>query len=175
MHRLAVDADGRLAEAGPAVRLPPGSGPRHLVVVEDHLVVACELSGQLWVGRADGHGGWSPVVTAPCSGVADAPTVQPSALRADGDLLFVANRGPDTVAAFVLDRGAATLTRTAEFGCGGAEPRDLVLEPGRLWVANQGGDVLSVFDRRSLPPAAPPVQVPSLTPTCVLLRPPAGR
>jgi 6-phosphogluconolactonase (cycloisomerase 2 family) len=75
---------------------------------------------------------------------------------------------------FRLDRAAGRLDPVAEFGCGGAGPRDLALGPGQLWVANQADDVLSVFDRTSLPPTAPPLQVPAPTPTCVVLRPFAG-
>lgn len=174
LHRLQVAEDGGLAEAGPAVRLPPGSGPRHLVVLEEHLVVACELSGRLWLGQRDRTGGWREVASVPCSGASTAGPVLPSALRADGDVLFVANRGPSTVATFRFDRDAGRLDPVAEFGCGGAGPRDVALGPGQLWVANQADDVLSVFDRTSLPPSGPPLQVPAPTPTCIVLRPFAG-
>jgi 6-phosphogluconolactonase len=170
LHRLQVAENGRLSEAGPAVQLPPGSGPRHLVVIGDHLVVACELSGRLWLAERGATGAWLEVASVPCSGVASEGPALPSALRADADQLFVANRGPGTVAVFTLDRAAGRLERIAEFGCGGAGPRDLALGPGQLWVANQADDVLSVFDRSSLPPTSSPRQVPSPTPTCVLLR-----
>jgi 6-phosphogluconolactonase len=171
LHRLQVAADGRLSEAGPAVRLPPGSGPRHLVVVRDRLVVACELSGRLWLAERAASGAWRELGSVPCSAAAPTAPALPSALRADGDRLFVANRGPGTVAVFTLDRAAGGLDLVSEFGCGGAGPRDLALAPGQLWVANQDDDLLSVFDRSSLPPAQPPLQVPALTPTCVVLRP----
>jgi 6-phosphogluconolactonase len=171
LHRLQVAADGGLREVGPAVLLPPGSGPRHLVVVRDHLVVACELSGRLWLAERAARGAWREVGSVPCSGAASPRTALPSALRADGDRLFVANRGPGTVAVFTLDRVTGRLDRVNEFDCGGAGPRDLALAPGQLWVANQADDALCVFDRSSLPPAQPPLRVPSPTPTCVVLRP----
>ena len=170
LHRLHVGADGALTGAGPAVVLPAGSGPRHLVVLGDHLAVACELSGQLWLAaRTDD--GWLEVASVPCSAAAEGASVQPSALRADGDQLYVANRGPATVAVFTLDRPTGLLTPVAEFGCGGAGPRDLVLEPARLWVVNQADDRVSVFDRRSVPPLAAPGQLPSASPACVVLDP----
>jgi 6-phosphogluconolactonase len=170
LHRLRVAEDGGLSAAGAAVRLPPGSGPRHLVVVGQHLVVACELSGQLWLARRGSTGGWQEVGSVPCSAAHAAEPALPSALRADdGGRLFVANRGPGTVAVFTLDGSADRLDRLAEFGCGGAGPRDLALAPGQLWVANQADDLLSVFDTTSLPPTEPPLQVPSPTPTCVVL------
>ena len=50
IYRLRLDHSGALISAGDPIRLPAGSGPRHLVVVEDHLIVTCELSGELWLG-----------------------------------------------------------------------------------------------------------------------------
>ncbi len=82
VHRLRVDDDGTLQESGPAVSLPPGSGPRHLVVVEDHLVVATELSGELWLGRRSPQGGWTESGRVPCTRRPDAGPTNPSALRA---------------------------------------------------------------------------------------------
>lgn len=170
LHRLHVAANGALTEVGSPVVLPAGSGPRHLVLLDDHLVVACELSGRLWLAARQ-EDGWREVSSVPCSSVRTVAPVQPSAVRADGDTVFVANRGPATVAVFTLDRAAGVLTAVAEFDCGGRGPRDLVLEPGRLWVAAQADDRLAVFDRRTLPPPSPPVPVPSLNPACVVLEP----
>ena len=170
VHRLRLGADGGLATAGPPTVLPPGSGPRHLVVLHDHLVVACELSGELWLGRRGTDGGWQQVDRVPCSRVPSA-AVSPSALRADGDQVLVANRGPGTVATFTVDADAGTLTPGPEFGCGGAGPRDLVVLGEQLWVANEADGVLSVIDRRPLPPVRPPRQLPSPSPVCIVLAP----
>jgi 6-phosphogluconolactonase len=167
IHRLRLDAAGRFAVAAAPVLLPAGSGPRHLVVVEDHLVVAAELSGELWLGRRLPGGGWTDVDRVRCSGTAGGGELYPSALRADGDTVFVANRGPGTVAAFALDRPAGTLTLTAEVDGGGRWPRDLVVTDDWLWVANQTDDVVTRLPRRD--GAAPTLRVSSPTPACVLL------
>ena len=172
IHRLALSPAGRFAEAGPAVRLPAGSGPRHLVVVEDHLVVATELSGELWLGRRTAAGGWTEVDRVRCTGTTEGGELYPSALRADGDTVFVANRGPGTVAVFNLDRTAGTLRLTAELDGGGRWPRDLVVTDDWLWVANQTDDVVTLLPRGDA--AAPPLRLPSPTPACVLLPPGAG-
>ena len=172
IHRLSLSSAGRLAEVGPAVRLPAGSGPRHLVVVQDHLVVATELSGELWLGRRTPGAGWTQVDRVQSTGTADGGELYPSALRADGDTVFVANRGPGTVAVFALDRAAGALTLTAELDGGGRWPRDLVVTDDRLWVANQTDDVVTVLPRGD--GAAPTLRVSSPTPACVLLPPWAG-
>ena len=175
VHRLHLDPEGRLSLAGPPVVLPPGTGPRHLVVVADHLVVAGELSGELWLGRRDDDGGWQELDSTPCSTEPRDGPVHPSALRADGDQVVVANRGPGTLTVFTLDRGAGRLERQAEFGCGGSWPRDLVLGEGHLWVANQTDDVVTVFARDVLPPPGPVLEVAVPTPACVVLVPLPGR
>jgi hypothetical protein len=50
-----------------------------------------------------------------------------------------------------------------------------LLEVGLDPVEVQDDDVLSVFDRSSLPPSAPPIRVGSPTRACLALWPPAGR
>ena len=175
VHRLRLTPGGDLEPAAAPVVLPPGTGPRHLVVLPDHLVVACELSGELWLGRRDADGGWSEVDRVPCSTAPSAGPLAPSALRADRDEVLVANRGPGTVAVFTVDAAADRLRPGPEFACGGTQPRDLVVDGGRLWVANQADDVLSVLDRDAPPPATPPRQVLSPTPSCVVLVPRSGQ
>ena len=175
VHRLRVEPDGGLVEAGPAVPLPAGSGPRHLVVLEDHLVVATELSGELWLGRRASDGGWTEVDRVPCTATTGDGELYPSALRADGDTVLVANRGPGTVATFALDPEAGTLRLLDERPAGGRWPRDLVVTDDLLWVANQTDDVVTVLPRGADGGAAPVLLVPSPAPACVLLRPTASR
>jgi 6-phosphogluconolactonase len=144
VHQLRLDPEGHLGLAADPVVLPAGSGPRHLVVSGDQLVVACELSGRLWLARREDRL-WQEVGSWPASS-ADADNA-PSALRLDGDLVLVANRGPDTVAVFGLDASAGTLTEVAELSTGGAWPRDLWVGPSHLWVANQHSDTVVAFRR----------------------------
>jgi 6-phosphogluconolactonase len=169
IHRLRLGEDGTLSLAGPAVPLPAGSGPRHAVVVEDHLVVVTELSGELWLGRRASGGGWTELDRVPCTASADRDELSPSALRADGDTVLIANRGPGTVAAFALDRRAGTLRLIEERAGGGHSPRDLVVTDSLLWVANQTDDVVTVLARDAEPGAEPVLSVPTPAPACVLL------
>lgn len=143
IHRLHVGPDGDLT-AGETIITPPGSGPRHLVVVGDHLVLACELSAELWMARRRGTG-WREIGAVRSTRAAEDPRVYPSAIVANGDRVIVANRGSDTFATFALDRSADTLTMIDESPTGGAWPRDLTVHDGDVWVANERSYDLSVF------------------------------
>lgn len=172
VHRLDL-VDGRLQDVG-ALQLPPGSGPRHGVVTGDHLLIACELSATIWVGRRQGQE-WQQVALVDSS--AAEPTdaedrIYPSAIAVSGDQVFVANRGPDTCAVFTLDRDQDTLTPVAEFPSGGRWPRDLVLSPARIWIANQVSNVVSVFtrtDEATMPAWTLDFEIPTNSPACIVL------
>lgn len=168
VHRLALTGDGRFTVAAPPLELPTGSGPRHLVVVADHLVVACELSAELWLARR-GPAGWEALQTLPSSAATVDVPIYPSAIVAEGLRVFVANRGAGTVGTFDLDTGAGRLDPVAEFPCGGDWPRDLALTAGRLWVANQTNDLVTVFSTGTLPPAEPELEFASPSPACLLV------
>ena len=180
VHRLHLHPDGRLTEAAPALVLPPGFGPRHLVVADDTLVVVGELSAELWLGRRDGDGdGWRPTQTLPTTAAtrpdagrpgSGAPAM-PSALRVVGDQVVVTTRGTDTVTVLRLDPTRSTATFVAEVSCGGHHPRDLVVADGLLWVADQWSDEVVVLSMAAA--AAGGVQVVQRVsfpqPACVVL------
>jgi 6-phosphogluconolactonase (cycloisomerase 2 family) len=166
IYRLRLEDRGVLIPAGDPIRLPPGSGPRHLAVVEDHLVVACELSGELWLGSRDGDD-WRQAQVLPTS--TRSGLNQPSGIAAAGTRVYVANRGVDTIGVFDLDPAIGDLTPVAEFDCGGAWPRDITLDGGLLWVSNERSDTVTVFEISLVPPAGPVAELTQPTPTCVVL------
>lgn len=143
VHRLGIDADGHFLSQVAPVRLPAGTGPRHLVLVEDLMVVACELSAQLWVGRRRGEtfDEVGLVGSTFRTSTEDAP-IHPSGIGvhvSDGGIqVLVANRGCDTVAVFNLDPATGGLEFAQEFVTT-AWPRDLKVYGDRLWVAGQTG------------------------------------
>ncbi len=167
IHRIRIEPEhGVLGDQRDPIELPAGSGPRHLVVVEDFLVVACELSGQVWFGRRTDDG-WEHIRSVATS--TRAGHVQPSGIAAEDHRVFLANRGVDTIAVFDVDPGKAWLTRITEFDSAGAWPRDVVVGHGLLWVSNQHSDEISVFPISPLPPAGPVVELTTGSPACVLL------
>lgn len=151
-------ADGRLSRFGETV-LPPGTGPRHMVVhPSGRWYVVGELSATV-LSVVDGAVVESVATTASPAGA------QPSALVSDGDLLYVANRGADTIAVFEV---SPALRRVAEVPCGGEWPRDLTLDGSRMYVANQHSHtVVTVTTGRDPRPTGEVRPVPS--PACVLI------
>jgi 6-phosphogluconolactonase len=173
IHRVSLEPfEGTLREELDPIRLPDGSGPRHLVIVDDFAVVACELTGELWYARrpSDLEADWVHLRTVSTSSTG-AELVQPSGITAEGNRVFVANRGADTIAVFDVEAAAGWLTRVTEFDCGGEWPRDLTIRDGWLWVSNERSHEISVFGISPLPPTEPATTIPSPSPACVLLLP----
>lgn len=174
VHRMRLGADGRISRAGDPVALPGGSGPRHLVLTGDHMVVACELSAQLWLGRRDGDG-YRQVAVVDSS---DRPNgsgkdrIHPSGIglhrsEEHGVQVLVANRGCDTVGVFRLD--GDSLSPIDEFDTG-AWPRDLKVIDDRLWLASQAGNqVITHLLDRSTGRWVPDFAFPAPSPACILL------
>lgn len=168
VFRLRVDGSGRLSESAQPVQLPPGAGPRHLVVIEDHLVVACELSATLWLGRREG-GAWVETDSIDASTSRTADRIYPSAFVADGRVVFVANRGAGTIGVFTLDPQTSTLARQTEIDCGGPWPRDLVVTSSHLWVANQTSHRVVAIARADLEAARIDLDLAISSPACLVV------
>jgi len=169
LHRHRLDArDGSLSELSP-ITTHPGAGPRHLVIAEHLAYVAGELDATVLVVDLSIS---AEVRAVPSTTHTDAGAVYPSAIRQspDGSRVYVANRGPDSVATFAVTDG--TLELIDEVGSGGEHPRDMVVSPdGRyLWVANQFGDNVASFevDENGCPQPTGDV-LPTPSPTCILL------
>jgi len=120
--------------------LPAGFGPRHLVFhpTLPLAYVAGELSSLVAVIPTDR---WLAedrplqlLHTLPTPGKRN----YPSAIRLspDGKKLYVANRGDDSISVFDID-GAGRLTLTGCHATDGCWPRDILLLPGKILIANQ--------------------------------------
>ena len=174
VHRLRLHADGRLGALAPAVVLPPGSGPRHLVVAGDTLVVVCELSLQVWVARRSADG-WQHTQTLSSTSreLGDGEeAASVSGVRVAGDLVVVATRGVDTLRLLGLDRATSTLRPVAEVSCQGRHPRDLVVGDRLVWVADQHSDTVVALDLAAAAAGreeAPVVRLAVPRPACVVL------
>jgi 6-phosphogluconolactonase len=152
IHIVRIDDDGNLDPATDSIILPPGSGPRHLLLSGQYLVVACELSAVLWVGALDAEVG-SEGVSVPTSARETDQRVYPSAIAQYGDQIVIANRGADTLSFFTLD-ASGTPHPLVEIDCGGAWPRDLTVDDDQLWVANQVGNNVTVIKPTAVSPNA---------------------
>ncbi|MFC4059784.1 lactonase family protein [Planomonospora corallina] len=147
---------------GGPVRLAPGMGPRHMAWADGHWYVAGELDGTVRAYDAD----WRETAVVPAS--AAEGENHPSHLEVHGPFVYVANRGPDTIA--VLSRPG--LERVAEVPCGGAWPRHFAVAGERMYVANQNSGGVAVLPLEGGIPQEPEEVFATGTPSCVL---PAGR
>jgi 6-phosphogluconolactonase len=130
---------GSLVVTG-ATELPPGTGPRHYVThPSGRQYLVGELSSEILLLE-------SGQVTASAPATSSSTENLPSAIRLDNELLYVANRGANTLTVFDL-----TLTRLSEVDCGGTWPRDLVVTNGEVHVANQNSDTVVTFTAGQTP------------------------
>ncbi|MFI6987275.1 lactonase family protein [Nonomuraea wenchangensis] len=139
--------------------LQPGTGPRHFAFAGGRLYVAGELDGTVTMIEEDGRRTIAPASRVP--GVANAP----SHLQLDGDHVYVANRGPDTVTVL----SAADLAPVAEVSCGGAWPRHFAIDGDRLYVANQHSGTVTVLALSGGVPALTEESYAVESPACVLV------
>ena len=178
VHRISM-RDASLGQRLEPVDMPAGFGPRHLVVVDDILLVVGELSSKVWVGRRDGSpAGWGVITTrstllAPLRpGESSDPDVGnlPSAIRLAGNVVAIGNRGADRVTLFELDPAAGSLRPLAEVPSHGGWPRDLLIDGDDLWVACERAHRVTRVRWRGPEPGALIRSYEAGSPTSLLLR-----
>lgn len=171
VHRYVTGDDGRAVAHpdGPAV-LRAGSGPRHLVT-DGHgaWVVADELEGTVTSYIDGDEGRWGEVSRLLASTSSEQNYPSHIEISADGQFVYVANRGPDTIAVFYLERGQ--LSRVGEVATGGSWPRHFAIDGDQLYVANEHSHDVTVFEIRRALPEATGHRLTTPSPGCVL---PAG-
>lgn len=123
---------------------PAGAGPRHLVLSEDgtRLYCACELDSTLCTFAVQGTQltlldqiSTLPPVTAGANA--------PAAIRRRGDIVYVSNRGHDSIAVFRLTDGLPQFVRAVPTG--GGFPRDFDLCGDFMACTNETGNSVTFF------------------------------
>lgn len=149
--------------------LPSGSGPRHLVWLDDRLVVVGELDARLHVLRRVGGKLVVDHSVEVFEGSSSTPDILPSHVAVDAGRVYVATRGRDTISVFSVEGDRLALV--GEAPCGGEWPRHFAITPGMLYCANQASDTVSVLplDPETGLPGAP-VDVFSIgSPACIVV------
>jgi 6-phosphogluconolactonase len=178
-YRLDADTAQLTPAAQPFVRLPPGSGPRHLIfhpqqpwmyVINELLnsVTAFDWNAESGVLIERGTESTLPADFTEESWCADLK------ITPNGRFLYGTNRGHDSLAMFRIgDDGR--LTRIGIIPSGGKGPQNLAITAdGRLLLcANMPGNNVAVFriqaDSGLLEPAGPPLEV--RMPSCIRILP----
>lgn len=152
-YQLSALQTGDYRDAGAsALKLRPGSGPRHLAFSTDdrYAYVATELSNTVLACSHDPDTGvLTPVqelslLPEGYEGEALAAEVQ---LHPDGAFLYVSVRGPDLIVVFGRDPSTGRLEPFGSFSSGGAWPRHFhIHESGTfMLVANERSNTVSSF------------------------------
>jgi 6-phosphogluconolactonase len=135
---------GRLTLLGAAVSAEPGTGPRHVRFSPDGaLFVVGELSGDLTWWRPSPDGSLTAAGKAATTTTEGENYPSEIVVRPDGRFVYVANRGPNTVATFSWDGETAELV--AETPTEGDWPRHMILVGDQLYVTNQRSQSVTTF------------------------------
>ncbi len=162
------------------LRLPGGTGPRHLAFAPggDRVGITGELAGTVTIARFDPTAGTLDILGA--SPTFSNPPKVPnyvSTLRfaADGRTLYVGNRGDDSIAQLRIDAATGLPTLVTTWPTGGLFPWDFALTPDGRWmvVANYGSDEVRVLrvDATSGALTITGTNWPIAKPTSVTIRP----
>ena len=186
---------GKLRETKRSIRLPDGSGPRHLAFSDKHpgmLFVLTEMANTIFTYRYDPKSD-KYVLVQQISAVSDAASdealMQPStadngsigcAIRftGDGKYLFVSSRrGYQSISAFRCDPDGKFCFADRSL-CGGITPRDFNVfesddpadQVAHLLVANQDSDLITTlrFDRKTEKLSLMDMKMQAVKPTCIL-------
>lgn len=147
---IVYDLGGNVPARAGALRLPPGSGPRHVAHSPDGTLAAVtlELAGGVATLRL-GSGAATPEllrVRPPAH-----PRDQPAelAFSPDGRYLYVSVRGRDALDVYAVDAATGELTPVQQAPTGGRTPRHFVCSPDGAFVlvGNQDSGSVAVLRR----------------------------
>ena len=136
----------------PFATLKPGAGPRHLAFSPDarFVYVNGELDSTVTAFAYDAAAGTlktlQTVSTLPAGfkGINSTAEIQ---IDKAGKILFVSNRGDDSLAIFSIDKTSGKLTAAGRVPTGGKTPRFFTLDPTEkfLFAGNQESNTVAVF------------------------------
>jgi 6-phosphogluconolactonase len=146
-------ANGSLAANQPAfARLKPGSGPRHIAwhPTGRFVFVVSELNSTATAFRYDAKKGALKEIASVSSlppNFSGRNDVAEVAVDPSGKVLYVSNRGNESIAILSIDGNTGRLTPTGGIPTGGKEPRHFAIDPsGKYLLAeNQLSNNLAVF------------------------------
>jgi 6-phosphogluconolactonase len=158
--------DGTLAPADPAeIRLPPGSGPRHMAASADgtKLYVASELANTVTVFAESRMVQTVSLLPPQVEGSNAAAEI---AIGPNGRYLYASVRGADNIVVFAIDPSTGLLTQRGAVRTG-ASPRFFMIDASGKWLlaAGQVSNTITIFGidpaTGTLHPKQNPVNVPA--------------
>jgi 6-phosphogluconolactonase len=147
IYGYGLDYEDMAMQRNSELKLPAGSGPRHLVFAPSgrHAYVICELDSTIGaLGYEAATGALSyidsvPLLPADFEGESHCADI---GVHPSGRFVYGSNRGHDSIAMFAVDAGSGRLELIGHRSTEGATPRNFAISPdGRyLLVANQDSD-----------------------------------
>lgn len=137
----------------PQVKMPPGSGPRHMTFHPNGrwAYVINELASTVAFLEYDSSAGSLRTVqvisTLPESYDGPPNTTAEVLVHPNGQFLYGSNRGSNTIAVFAIDQSSGRLSAVERVSTGGDWPRNFKLSPSGMFllVANQRSEDVGVF------------------------------
>ena len=149
-----------------SVKLPAGSGARHLCFSENGKYVYCvnELSNDISV--LEWNNG-NPKLKGTYSAIADFKGESTAAaIRISGDYLYISNRGADTISRFKTIEDKLELVENTY--CGGKGPRDLNIIDNYIICTNENSNSVTVLKLEKDKPVLTNEQLEIGSPLCVI-------
>jgi len=159
--RYRLEPDGAAVELAPWA-LPPGFGPRQLVLDAEWAYVLGELSNQLAAFSVTEPGTKPVTVVAAAGRELPAGNLAAALVRPEPGRLLVSHRGADRITS--LRCAGAEVTVTAEYPSVAAWPRELSVVEGMVLVCGQRSDEVVAL----APDGDVVARVATPNPTCVL-------
>ena len=154
LYRLDASAGSLQRVPEGDVALSPGAGPRHIAFHPKLplVYVVGELDSTVTTLRFDSEAGRLTKLDSRSSlptGWSGKSYAADIHVAPSGDVLYVSNRGHDSIAAFSIDAASGALTLEQTIATGGAWPRNFTLDPTGRWllVANQNSNSIVVLAR----------------------------
>ncbi len=148
LRRYDVLPDGLLRPDGVAATLPPGAGPRLVLVRNNLLYVVCELDLSLKTYSWDAEARIAELIVEQPASVAphrSGDSVSPAMLVHVAGVLLLSVRGADVISVFDLDGNDLPSLR-GSFDTGGQWPRHFAVAGERVVVGNEKSHNAAVFD-----------------------------
>jgi 6-phosphogluconolactonase len=139
----------------PEIKLPPGSGPRHMAIHPNGkiLFIANELSSSVTVVQLTDKGNFKIIETLSTLPVdySKSNTCTDIHLSPNGNFLYVSNRGMNTIAIFSVTEKESKIKLIGHEDTRGEMPRNFTLTPdgGFLLAANQNSNNIVAYKRNA--------------------------
>lgn len=151
--------DTDLNETG-FVKLPDGSGPRHLCFDGDYIYCVTELSNEVFVIK-------NGKIIAKSSAEYNCESTA-AAIRKNGDYIYISDRGANTISRFKIEGDRLTFLEST--ACVGSFPRDFDIVGDYIICTNEKGNSVTVLKLQDGKPMPTDKKLEIGSPLCIVTK-----